>query len=128
MEAVLGIVVLSVTMAPMMVAMQRANVDQITPVMISRARWLAVERLERVIADRHSISRGYSYIVNGNYATENPVSTDIDFIRSVSIEETDADLVSAGTGYKTITVTVQWTDATAQSRSLVISTVVTDFS
>jgi len=46
--------------------------------------------------------------------------------RSVAITETGVNFV-AGTGWKTVTVTVAYTDGQATARSLAISTVLTDY-
>jgi len=127
-EAVMAIVILSIAVVPMMLAVEASSKDQVTPIMVSRARWLATEKLEEIIADRNSRTRGYDFVVSGNYPAEAPVISDPDFARTVSITETGADLQTAGSGYKTVTVTVSWTDVKQQNRTLTVSTVVTDFS
>jgi hypothetical protein len=126
-EAIAAIVVLAIAVPPAMWAIREAHVQRVNPRMASTARWLAVEKIEDAIADRHSTTRGYAYVVNANYATESPVSGFAGFTRSVSVTETGADLLSAGTGYKRVVVTVSWTDATSTSRSLTLTTVVTDY-
>ena len=127
-EAVMALIMMALVITPIMMAAQRLSRDQVTPIQVSRARWLATEKLEEVIADRSSTTRGYAYVITGNYPTENPVATDPDFSRSVTITETGVDLQTSGTGYKTITVVISWTDVTGASRSLSMSTVVTSFS
>lgn len=127
-ETIAALVVMAITIPPIVMVITRAAHDRVTPVMFSRARWLAVEKLEDVIADRHSTSRGYGYLVSGNYPAENPVSSDPGFSRTVAFNETGPDLQSVGTGYMTVTVTVSWTDPDNNARSLDISTVVTDYS
>lgn len=124
----MAIVILSIAVVPMMLAVEASSKDQVTPIMVSRARWLATERLEEIIADRNSETRGYDYVVSGNYPAETPVTSDPDFARRVNIAETGADLQTAGSGYKVVTVTVSWTDVKQQNRTLSVSTVVTDFS
>lgn len=126
-ETVAAVVILAIGIAPMLWAVQEAQVQRVNPLQASRARWLATEKLEDVIADRHSGTRGYTYLINGNYPTQNPVSGFPGFTRSVSITETAADLSSAGTGYKTAEVTVAWIDGAGQARSLAVSTVLTDY-
>ena len=126
-EAIAAIVVLAIAIPPTMWAIREAHVQRVNPRMASTARWLAVEKIEDAIADRHSTTRGYAYVVNANYAAESPVSGLAGFNRSVSVTETGADLVSAGTGCKRVVVTVSWTDATSTSRSLTLTTVVTDY-
>ena len=73
-ETVASIVILAVAVPPIMWAISEAEAERVTPVMASRARWLAVEKLEDVIADRHSTTRGWSYLIPGNYAAETPVT------------------------------------------------------
>ena len=126
-EAIAAMVVLAISIPPTMWAIREAHVQRVNPRMASTARWLAVERIEDILADRHSTSRGYAYVVNANYAAESPVSGFVGFTRSVSIAETGSDLVSAGTGYKRVAVTVGWSDATTTTRSLTLTTQITDY-
>ena len=94
----------------------------------NRARFLAQEKLEDIIADRHSTTRGYAYVVNANYAAEAAVSGFTNMSRSVSITESGANLVGgSGTGYKTVTVTIGFRDGRNTARTLALSTVVTDY-
>lgn len=126
-EAIIAIVILSVAMPPMLWAIRDSQSMRVSPILTSRARWLATEKLEDVIADRHSTTRGYSYVIAGNYPAEATIAGFPGFSRSTSITETGAAFAVGGTGYKLITVTVSWTDGRAQSQSLTLSTVVTDY-
>jgi len=128
-ETLAAVVILSIAVPPMLWAINEAHVQRVDPVMTSRARWLAVEKLEDIIADRHSTTRGFSYLTTGNYPAENPVTGFGAFNRSVALNETDADLVSTSgnLGYMNVDVTVTWNDGTGTSRSLTIATVVTDY-
>lgn len=128
-EAVLALVILAVAIPPMLWALREAHMTRANPILASQARWLATEKLEDVIADRHSDTRGYDYVIEANYPDEASVDDFPAFSRSVAIVETEADLTTetAGGGYKRITVTVSWTDAQTNARSLVIGTVVTDY-
>ena len=87
-ETIASIVILAVAIPPMMWAIREAEAERVTPVMASRARWLAVEKLEDVIADRHSTTRGYAWLTAGNYPTENPVTGYSGFSRDVKFAET----------------------------------------
>ena len=131
METVAAIVILSVAVPPMLWSVAEAQRQRINPMQASKARWLAVQKLEDVIADRHSGSgsRGYTYLVTGNYPAENPgdITGYPGFSRTVAFNETEADLVTPGSGYMTVTVTVTWSNAQGASRSLAISTVITDY-
>jgi prepilin-type N-terminal cleavage/methylation domain-containing protein len=127
-ETIIAIVVLSLAVPPMMWSLRQAHVHRIGPMLASKARWLASEKLEDIIADRHSATRGYTYLVTGNYTTENSITGSPGFTRSVAFNETTADLTTAGTGYKRVTVTVSWTDGGGVARSLTLASIVTDYS
>lgn len=126
-EAVIAVVILAISVPSMLWAVRQEHKARVQPVMASKARWLATEKLEDIIADRHSTTRGYTYLTTSNYAAESPVSGFTGFTRSVAIAETAADLASAGTGYKKVTVTVGWTDGTGAARTLALATVITDY-
>jgi type II secretory pathway pseudopilin PulG len=126
-EAVVAVVLIGVALPPMFWALRQEHRNRVRPVLASEAGWLAVEKLEDIIADRHSAARGYSYLVVGNYPAESPVAGMTGFSRTVSFSETGADLVSAGTGYKKATVNVTWTDGTGTSRTTSLSTIITDY-
>ena len=126
-ETIIAIVVLTIAIPPMFWAIRQAHVGRVNPEMVSRARWLASEKLEIIEADRHSTTRGYGYLIPSNYPVESSITGYPGFTRSVSLSETAADLSTAGTGYMKVTVTVAWTDATATARSLSISTVLTNY-
>jgi hypothetical protein len=126
-EAIIAVVVLSVAVPPMLWALRAAHDSRIAPTRASTARWLAVEKLEDLIADRHSLARGYDYLLSANYPAEPAVPGFPAFARDVAIYETAADLASVGTGYKRLTVTITWTNPGAAPQSLAIATIVTDY-
>jgi len=126
-ELVACIVVVATAVPPMLWSISDATVRQLGPVMSSRARWLATERLEDIIGDRHAAGRGYSYLVNANYAAESNISGFPGFQRGVAIVETGASLIGSGTGYKTATVTVFWKDPRRGDVSLQLATVLTEY-
>jgi prepilin-type N-terminal cleavage/methylation domain-containing protein len=126
-ETIAAIVVLAIAIPPMLFAIRDSQVQRVGPVMASQARWLAAEKLEDIIADRHSTTRGYDYLIPANYTDESPVSGFSAFDRSVTLTETEADLTTAGTGYMIVTVEVSWTDAGGDARTLSLSTVLTEF-
>ena len=127
-EAIACVVMLAILIPPTLWAMREGHKQRINPVLASRARWLATERIEDIIADRHSATRGYAYLASGNYPAEASITGFAGFSRSVAFTETGVNLVTPGTGYKRVTVTVSWTDAGGSARSLALSTVVTDYS
>jgi prepilin-type N-terminal cleavage/methylation domain-containing protein len=125
-EAITAVVILSIAMPAMLWSIRDSVRRRADPVFLSRARWLAAEKLEDCIADSHSPTRGYSYLVSGNYAAETPVTGFTGFNRSVAIVETAPKFI-AGTGWKTVTVTVSYTDGRGVARSLALSTVLTSY-
>ncbi len=126
-EMIAAMVVLAVAIPPMLFALRQATIDRIDPVRFSQARWLATERLEDVLADWRSATRGYDYIAQANYRDESPVPDHPAFSRSVRITETGPDLRTAGAGCKTVTVAVHWTDSRGRLRTLDVATVVTEW-
>lgn len=124
-EAIVAIVILGVAMPSLLFALRRAHMDRATPVLASRARWLAIEGLEDVLADRASPGRGYTYLVDTNYPPEASVAGFPGFSRTVSITETGVDL-DPGTGAKVVTVTVGWTDLQSNAASLELSSAVAE--
>jgi len=126
-ETIAAVVLLAVAIPPMMWAVRDAHIQRVNPILVSKARWIATEKLEDIIADRHSENRGYDYLTGGNYPTESTISGYPGFSRSVSLTETEVDLQTAGDGYMTVTVSVSWTDATGAPRTLAVSTVLTEY-
>jgi len=132
-ETIAAIVILAVAVPPMLWAVTESQRQRINPMMVSKARWLAVEKIEDVIADRHSTTaRGYAWVVGGgDYVVENPgdITGYPGFSREVELEETGADLgvPVVGGGYLTVTVKVGWVDAKGNNQTLDIATVLTDY-
>ncbi|MBY0395088.1 MAG: hypothetical protein K2X91_01295 [Thermoleophilia bacterium] len=91
------------------------------------ARWLACEKLDDITADRHSATRGWTYITAGNYPAEPSITGFPAYTRSVAITDTSSDLTTAGNGYRKVTVTVSYSDAQLGARSLQLATVFTDY-
>ena len=133
-ETIAAIIILAVAVPPMLWAVTESQRQRMNPMMASKARWLAVERIEDVIADRHSsTAKGYNWVVNLNdYVPENPgdIAGYPGFSRSVALLETQADLSTTAPpplGYLTVTVIVGWVDAKGDNKTLAISTVLTDY-
>lgn len=132
-ETIAAITILAVAIPPMLWAVQEAQIQRVNPMLASKARWLATEKLEDIIADRHSDSgsRGYDYLIAANYAAQNKgdITGYEQFSRTVTIDpETDALFVpTVDGGYKTVTVSVGWDNATGNAMSLAISTVLTEY-
>jgi prepilin-type N-terminal cleavage/methylation domain-containing protein len=132
-ETVAAIVILAVAVPPMLWAVAEAQHKRANPMLASKARWLAMEKLEDIIADRHSESgnRGWDYLIAANYSAEakGSITGYPQFSRTVTFLETEADLAtpSATGGYMNVTVTVSWTNAEGAAQSLSISTVLTEY-
>src|SRR5262245_60208243 len=125
-ESISAVVVLAVAIPPMLWALRQAHVQRVNPMMSSKARWLVTEKLEDIIADRHSETRGFGYLTTANYPAENPVAGFPGFSRTVGFLQLGPDL-APGTGYMRATVTVTWTDSTGTSRSLALVSIVTEY-
>ena len=132
-ETVAAILILAVAVPPMLWAVSQAQTKRANPMLASKARWLAIEKLEDIIADRHSTSgnRGWDYLTAANYPAENPgdISGFPQFSRTVTLLETQADLSTPDSdgGYMNVSVTVSWTNAEGDSMSLSIATVLTEY-
>lgn len=128
-ELIAAIVLLAVAVPPMIWATRQSQHQAVDPVLTSRARWIATEKLEDIIADRYSSTRGYGYLISSNYPDE-PVGSIADYngvARQVSFLETTADLVTPGVGYMTVTVHLSWMGSAGQPRQMSVSTVLTEF-
>jgi len=126
-DTLAAIVLISVAAPLMLLAIGQSTLRRATATQAITARWLLSERLESITADRHSTTRGYTYLTTANYPAEAPVAGYPNFTRNTTITETTADLTTPGAGYKTVTVTVTWIDPTAGTRTSTLSTVVTDY-
>jgi type II secretory pathway pseudopilin PulG len=126
-DTLAAIVLISVAAPLMLLAIGQSTLRRATATQAITARWLLSEKLESITADRHSTTRGYTYLTTANYPAEAPVAGYPNFTRNTTITETTADLTTPGTGYKTVTVTVTWIDPTAGTRTSTLSTVVTDY-
>lgn len=125
-EAIALICVLSIATPAMMWSLAIANDNRTVPLMAGRARFLASEMLEGILVDRFAVARGYAYVVAANYPAESAVIGFPRFARSVSISETARNMTGAGTGSKTVTVSVVYPTSRG-SRTLSLSTIMTDF-
>jgi hypothetical protein len=127
-EGIAATVILATAVPPMLWAVRQASSARANSVLASRARWLAAEKLEDIIADRHSSTRGYTYLATANYPAESAVAGYPGYARSVAITESAADLVSAGTGYKRVSVSATYLDDARVSRTATLSTVLASYS
>lgn len=127
MEVVATIVVIGLAAPALLIAVRDATVRRASIQQQIIARWLVCEKLEDVVADRHSATRGWSYIANANYPAEATVNGFVPYARTTTVTETGSDLASPGNGYRTVTVTVTYRDAREGTKSIAIATVLTDY-
>jgi hypothetical protein len=123
-EAIAAVVILAVAMPPMLWALQEAHLGRAGRILATRAVWLAAERIEDIIADRHA--SGFNAVDPGSYAPEDPVPGFPGFSRSVSVSHTGADLVSPGTTHARVAVRVSYTDGRGIPRTVELETVLAD--
>lgn len=126
-EAIIAVVILSVAVPAMFWAVRDAAERRAEPVMFSRARWLAAEKLEDIIADRYSETRGYAHIETANYPAEASVDGFTSFAREVEIVERSADLVTPGTGFKVATVRVTYPISRGRTQTFELATVMAEY-
>ena len=133
-ETVAAIVILAVAVPPMLWAVSEAHLKRANPRLASQARWLAVEKLEDIIADRHSTdARGWTWVTDpSKYPAETPVTGFDNFNRSVTLTprgpwDNTVPGWTAGppTNYLEVTVAVDWTDANGVANTLSIATILT---
>jgi prepilin-type N-terminal cleavage/methylation domain-containing protein len=128
-EGITAVVIIGAAMPPMMWSLRQAQYQRMNAVQASKARWLTCEKLEDIIADRHSTTRGYAYLVAANYPAETTVTNFPGFSRSVTLVETTANLttVSAGGGFMKVTVSTSYNDASQVARTVSLSSIVTNY-
>jgi len=126
-ETIAAVVILAIAIPPILIAIHDSHSKRANPILALKARWLVEEKIEDIIADRHSASRGYDWLVPGNYPDENSIAGFPGFARSVTLSETSADLATQGEGYMRVHVEVTWTDSQGEERTLAVETIVTEY-
>ena len=123
-EVVLAIVILGLAVPPLMIQLGAAVRSQTTSVLQLNMVQLASERLNEVLADYADQSRGYAYIITGNYPGEADPAGFKGYKRVTTVREVDpADYVSAqpGSGIKRLRIDVTGPDGnTLQLESFVV--------
>ncbi|MFT3687208.1 MAG: type II secretion system protein [Phycisphaerales bacterium] len=126
-EVVATVVLIGIAAPALLVAVRDATTRRASVQQQVIARWLACEKLEDITADRHSTTRGWTYITTANYPAETTITSFPGYSRSVAITETSNDLSTAGTGYRKVTVSVTYPDAHQGSKTVTLATVFTDY-
>ena len=122
-ETISAIVVLAVALPPMLWAIGAAQDQRVDSVMTSRARWLAMEKLEAIVADRYSAERGFDWIDEANYPHEDEVDGYPNFTRSVTITDVGPDLQPGTELHRRATVTVSYANARGRAQNVSLSVV-----
>jgi len=106
----MAVVILSIALPPLVVSFADASMQSIYPSNASVASFLAIERMEEVVARRYRGTDGYQAVTVTNFPAESPVSGFPGFNRSVAVSYTDASLAPVGSdqGYKKVRVAVTW--------------------
>lgn len=126
-EAIVAMVILSLAVPPLLWSIKEGERKSVMPARAAAARLLVAEKIEDVLADRHSSTRGYGYVVNGNYPAESPVAGFAGFTRTVTVTETNAALApTSGGGYKQVVVAVTTSDGST-SQTWTSTVVVTQY-
>jgi len=109
-EVVVAIVILSVALPSLMMAFAEASVQSIGPYRQSIGSFLAIERMEEIVARRYRGTDGYDAITTGNFGSESSLSGFPGYARDVAVAFVDGNLniVGSDQGYKRVTVTVSW--------------------
>ena len=111
-EVIMCMIVMAVALPPLLNVFAEGASEAIAPLQVARANWLSIEKVEDVLADRFSTTRGWSYLINSNYPTETNATGFTNYTRSVTITEvsgTDLITPQAGSDFKRIDIDVTWT-------------------
>lgn len=118
-EVVAAIVILSIALPPLVSAFADASMQSIHPSLATVGAFLAIERMEEVVAWRYRTSDGYDdvsdpAVLSAEFPNESPVSDFASFDRSVTSVYVDYDEngvlqeVETDQGYTKVLVTVTW--------------------
>lgn len=104
------LVILSIALPPLMASFADNSVQTIHPAYATVATFLAIERMEEIVARRYRGTDGYTAVSNANFPPETPVTGFPVFNRTVGISFVNASLAPVGSdqGYKKVVVTVSW--------------------
>lgn len=69
-ELVAAVVLLGIAVPPVLAFLAQSGVKGVFPERQTAAYFLAIEKLEEVIADRHSPNRGFGHLTAANYPAE----------------------------------------------------------
>jgi Tfp pilus assembly protein PilV len=109
-EVVTAMVILSIALPALVMAFAESSRQTIFPSNAAVGSFLAIEKMEEIIARRYRGTDGYSAITTANFPAESPVSGFAIFNRNVAVSYVTSSLAASGTdqGYKKVIVTVTW--------------------
>ncbi len=117
-EIVAALVILSIALPPLVVSFADAARQSIYPVNASAASFLAIDRMEQIVARRYRDDGGYDAVTTASFPDEGSLTGFPGFARSVSVSYVDQDLNPAGSdvGYKLVRVGVSWNGGAGEVR------------
>ncbi len=102
-EVVILIVIAGIAILPLAMLFATTSIRSSDARSASVAAQLAQAKLEEITADRNASTRGFSYVVAGNYPAETPIPAFSAFQRSVAVAP---DSTYDGVTFRTVNVTV----------------------
>lgn len=102
-EVVILIMVAGIAILPLAMLFATTSIRSSDARSASVAAQLAQAKLEEITADRNASTRGFSYVVAGNYPAETPIPAFTAFQRSVSVA---SDSTYDSVTFRTVSVTV----------------------
>lgn len=125
-ETIAALVILATAIPPLLWSLREASVARIDPTLASTARFLAIERLEDIVADRLRPDLDFDDITEARYPDETAIEGFTGFSRQVRLRSVAPDLTTPGDDCLIATVQVAWSGRAGAARRLVLSTVLTE--
>lgn len=125
-EVAVLLLVLTLAGPALLLALRDAGTDRLTTAHRAVARWLAQERLEDILADAASPTRGFTFVATANYPDESPVAGFPAFTRRVTITPTGPALSGPANGFKTARVAVGYLDGRGRRVDFILATVLAE--
>lgn len=129
-EVAAAVTILAVALPPLVQSFADASRQAIHPTQATVAAFLAIDRMEEIVARRYRGTqngvRPYDAITAANFPAETPVAGFTGFDRRVTISEVNSALQPSGTpvGYRKVRVAVSWNSG---GNEIVIERLFADF-
>ena len=104
-EMVIAVIIMGIALTPLLNFFAESATRAVSAEMLGVAHFLAIDKAEEILCDRHSPTRGLSYITSG-YADDEPRPG---YNRTVAVQEVssqDLETPTAGSGFYRCVVTV----------------------